>query len=142
MSLVFWDTNLFIYILEENQDFRARVGEIRLRMLQRGDRLCTSCMTVGEALTAPYLRHDEAIAAQYKAVFFSANILVLPFTLAAADHYAWIRAHKPSVGRADAVQLACAAEAKVDLFITNDSRLRGEAIPGIQFIAGLDNCPL
>jgi hypothetical protein len=35
--------------------------------------------------------------------------------------------------------LACAAEAGVDLFLTNDRRLKGRSIPGIQFLAGLDN---
>ena len=41
MSRVFWDTNLFIYLLE---DFGARseqVAHLYLRMHERGDRLVT-----------------------------------------------------------------------------------------------------
>jgi predicted nucleic acid-binding protein len=39
---------------------------------------------------------------------------------------------------ADAIHLACAAQAGTDLFLTNDKRLVGKFVPGIQFIAGLD----
>jgi predicted nucleic acid-binding protein len=42
------------------------------------------------------------------------------------------------VAPADAIHLACAAQAKTDLFLTNDKRLVGKIIPGIQFIATLD----
>ncbi len=39
---------------------------------------------------------------------------------------------------ADAIQLACAAQAGVDLFLTNDRWLVGKVIPGIQFVVGLE----
>jgi predicted nucleic acid-binding protein len=62
---------------------------------------------------------------------------ILPFTLQAASHYSAIRA-KHSVSPADAIHLASAADARVDLFLTNDRKLVGRVIPGIQFVAGLD----
>ena len=37
----------------------------------------------------------------------------------------------------DAIQLACAAQVGVDLFITNDDRLSRLTIPGIQFLVPL-----
>ena len=49
MSRVFWDTNLFIYLLEGSGPQSARVTEIRERMLERDDDLCTSTLTLGEA---------------------------------------------------------------------------------------------
>ena len=42
----------------------------------------------------------------------------------------------------DAIQLACAAAAEVDLFITNDSRLNRRNIPGVKFISGLNEAPI
>jgi len=39
---------------------------------------------------------------------------------------------------ADAIHLACAAQAGVDVFLTNDQGLARQIVPGIQFIAGLD----
>jgi predicted nucleic acid-binding protein len=38
----------------------------------------------------------------------------------------------------DAIQLACATNARCDLFITNDDRLSQKIVPGIQFIASLE----
>lgn len=42
------------------------------------------------------------------------------------------------VSQADAIHLASAAEAGVDVFFTNDSELRKLSIPGIRFFADLD----
>ena len=37
------------------------------------------------------------------------------------------------------IHLACAATAGTDLFLTNDHKLVGKIVPGIQFIAGLES---
>ena len=37
----------------------------------------------------------------------------------------------------DTIQLACAAAAGVDLFITNDDRLSRKVMPGVKFITSL-----
>jgi predicted nucleic acid-binding protein len=62
---------------------------------------------------------------------------VVPFTLDTADHYARIRGAL-GIAPADAIHLAAAAEAGTDLFLTNDRKLVGKFVPGIQFIASLD----
>jgi predicted nucleic acid-binding protein len=141
VSLVFWDTNLFIYLLEEHPVFFPQVAAIRRRMLDRRDRLCTSALTLGETLAAPYARQDVALARRYRTILRPPVVDILPFTHESSEHYARIRADR-TIGRADALQLACAAQAGVDLFLTNDRRLTGRHIPGIQFVAGLENCPL
>jgi predicted nucleic acid-binding protein len=141
MSVVFWDTNLFIYLMERNPEFFPVVEGIRRRMRLRNDRLCTSTLTLGEVLAAPYAEGNELLAQRYRAILRPPNIEVLPFTVDCAEHYAKIRADR-TIGRSDAIQLACAAHAGVDLFLTNDRRLGRRQIPGIQFLAGLDNCPL
>jgi len=61
---------------------------------------------------------------------------VVPFDLETADHYAQIRGTF-SIPPADAIHLASAAQAGTDLFLTNDKRLVGKFVPGIQFIAAL-----
>ena len=40
------------------------------------------------------------------------------------------------------MQLACAAVAGVDMFITNDQRLSRHVVPGIHFIQSLDGAAL
>ena len=62
MSLVFWDTMLFVYLVEENPQFHRRVSGIRTRMLDRGDRLCTSVLTLGELLALPYAHGSQELA--------------------------------------------------------------------------------
>jgi hypothetical protein len=39
---------------------------------------------------------------------------------------------------ADAIHPASAAQARAGLFLTNDKRLVGKYVPGIQFVAALD----
>ena len=63
---------------------------------------------------------------------------VIPYTIETADLYAGIRAQQ-GVSPADSIHLACAAQARIDLFLTNDAALVGKVIPGIQFIVGLDS---
>jgi len=69
--------------------------------------------------------------------FHSPQIELISYTAETADRYARIRAsHR--VSPADAIHLASAADAGVDLFLTSDHRLQPLAIPGIHFIAGMD----
>ena len=113
------------------------MNRIHDRMEERGDRLCTSVFTVGEVLTGLYRKKAPAIASQVREAFRSPQIELISFTAETADSFARIRAsHR--VSPADAIHLASAANAGVDLFLTNDHRLQPLAIPGIHFIAGID----
>jgi predicted nucleic acid-binding protein len=60
--------------------------------------------------------------------------------LEAAKIYAELRCEK--VKAPDAIQVACAASATVDLFVTNDERLQGKQVTGIQFIVSLERVPI
>lgn len=137
MSLIFWDSMIFVYLMEDHVEFAPRVRRLREQMLKRGDRICTGVLTLGEILVSPYENGDATLVSRYKALLSPPVVKVLDFTSAEADHYARIRANR-GITRSDAMQLACAAAANVDLFLTNDHRLQGKVIPGIQFIGGLD----
>ena len=50
MSRIFWDSNLFIYLLEDHPEFAQAVADLRRKMLERGDQLLTSALTLGEVL--------------------------------------------------------------------------------------------
>lgn len=140
MSRIFWDTNLFIYLLEQNEQFSAITKELRTKMLMRGDQLLTSTITLGEILIKPTRAGDEERCRKYERAISLAAILV-PFDVKAAKFYASIKSSR-SVQASDAVQLSCAASAGVDLFITNDDRLRNQQVPGVQFIVPLERVPL
>ncbi|HWF08233.1 MAG TPA: type II toxin-antitoxin system VapC family toxin [Bryobacteraceae bacterium] len=137
MSRVYWDSMLFVYWFEDNPLYAKRIDQIQTRMAERGDILCTSVFTIGEVLTGLYRQAAAEIATQIREAFRSPQIELIPFSEATAESYARIRGtHR--VSPADAIHLASAAEAAIDLLLTNDRSLQKLVIPGIQFIAGLD----
>lgn len=140
MSRIFWDTNLFIYLFEGQGPLSRRVVALRESMLTRGDQLLTSTLTLGEILVKPIERGDVELSKKYEETL-AATSLMIPFDLKAAKIYASLRGDR-SLRAPDAIQLACAAGAGVDLFITNDTRLHAKQIVGIQFIVSLERAPL
>lgn len=140
MSRVFWDTNVFIYLWEDFGRLSNQVLALRNRMLVRGDELFTSAITLGEILVKPIQNHD-AKAVTYYQKLITTTAVVIPFEEKAALVYARLRADR-SLRPPDTIQLACAATAGVDLFITNDIRLHTKQIPGIQFIVPLERAPI
>lgn len=136
MSRIFWDTNLFIYLAEDFGKLSERVANLAERMLLRNDQLYTSTLTLGEVLVKPLEHGNHLLSQQYEDIL-ARHAVLIPFDEEAARLYATIRRDR-SIKAPDAIQLACAAQARIDLFITNDERLSERTIPGIQFITSLD----
>jgi predicted nucleic acid-binding protein len=140
LSKVFFDTNVFIYMFEGLEPNRGRTLEIRKRMIDRGDRIVTSAMTLGEILVRPTKLGQTSLIEQYDHAI-RATSQVISFDPQIAWRFASLRATH-AIRNADAIQLACAAHFGVDLFITNDTRLHKLNVPGIGFIAPLERVPL
>jgi len=140
MARVFWDTNLFIYLFEHNPEWSPRVVELRQRMVERRDQLLTSFLTIGEALTKPRELGNSILEKSYLNFFIHGPIELVAFEVEAAKRYAEIRSRE-RIRPADAIQLACAAAAGTDLFVTNDNRLSGIVVSGITFITGIARIP-
>ena len=135
MSRIFWDTNVFIYLFENHPVHQKEVVKLRIKMLDRGDELITSWLTVGEVQVTSSTRPDRMGSTRYKqGIVASSQLLV--FGEEAAESYREIR-NATSVRGPDAVQLACAAASGVELFVTNDKKLQGLRVPGIHFIASI-----
>jgi predicted nucleic acid-binding protein len=140
MSRVFWDTNLFIYLFEDYGGLSEAVAQLRSKMLDRGDQLLTSTLTLGEILVKPTERNDSELCRKYEHAIATAATTIA-FDVKAAKVYAALRSER-SLKAPDAIQLACAASANVDLFVTNDERLQGKHVDGIQFIVPLARAPI
>ncbi len=136
VSRIFWDTNLFIYLIEGEGERAEAVLRLRERMLARNDALYTSTLTLGEVLVKPTEENKLELAAEYERLLI-AGATILTFDVKAARAFAAIRGDR-AIRPPDAIQLACAAGAQVDLFITNDDRLSGKNVPGVQFVTSLD----
>ena len=141
MSRIFWDSNLFIYLFEEYGPFSLATKRLRKEMLDRSDQLLTSTLSLGEILVKPLERGDTVRCQKYEEAVKN-TALIIPFDLKAARRYAMIRSSS-SIRGPDAVQLACAGEAGVDLFVTNSPPPAKQArVDGIQFIVALDQVPI
>jgi predicted nucleic acid-binding protein len=138
VTRVFWDTNLFVYLLEGGE-FSARVRQLRARMLERGDQLVTSALTLGELLVKPAEKGAAAVRDHESTIRQIA--VIQPFDAGCAPRYAGIRADR-AIKAPDAIQLACAAAAGTDLFITNDDRLSRKQVPDVKFITSLERAYL
>ena len=140
MSRIFWDTNLFVYLLEDKGERTEQVVSLRQRMIERQDQLLTSALTLSEILVKPLQAGDHELMRHYERAI-TASAAVLPFDQAASAAFATVR-QNPSIHPADAIQLACASAAGVDMFITNDQRLSRHVVPGIHFIQSLGGAAL
>lgn len=140
MSRIFWDTNLFLYLLQRFGEPSRRAADLRKRMLERGDELLTSALTMGEVMVHPVEHRNESVLGDIERAIPS-GATVLPFDGRAARRFAEIRASWP-ISASDAIQLACASVANCDLFVTNDDRLNQTRVPGVHFIQSLQRTVL
>ena len=140
MSRVFWDTNLFVYLVEGRGERTEQVAALRRRMIERDDELLTSALTLGEVLVRPMEAGDDDLMHRYEQAI-AAGATVLSFDAHAAPRFAAIRRDR-SIRAPDAIQLACASAAGTDLFVTNDERLSRKNIRGIHFIQSLESVRL
>ena len=129
---------LFIYLLEANPQYGTQVRFILSRMKERQDQLLTGSFTFGEVFAGIYRRALPDLTLRVRTGMQNLVAEVLDFTIETAERYAQIRGNL-NLAPADAIHLALASQAGVDLFLTNDKRLLGKYVPGIQFIASLED---
>ncbi|HEV2424210.1 MAG TPA: PIN domain-containing protein [Terriglobia bacterium] len=137
MSRIYWDSMLFIYWLEDHPVFAKRVDEVHQRMEDRHDQLITGAFTLGEVLAGPYRKAAVERVDDVRRLLRKVVAEIIPFTVETADRYAQIRGTL-HVSPANAIHLASAAQAGTDLFLTNDKKLLGKIVPGVQFVATLE----
>ena len=138
MSRIFWDSMLFIYLLEDHPTFSARTRQLLARARRRGDLLFTSYLALGEVMAGAEKSPHPTKAAAMRQALDEMGFSYLPFDDGAVAPFSRLRG-KLKVRIADSVHLACAASAGIDLFLTGDKQLTKLDVPGIQFIAEFNN---
>lgn len=134
MSRIYWDSMLLIYLLEDHPIFEPRVRGLLARSHRRGDSLFTSYLALGEILAGVERSGNRAAAEPVRAALAEMRFSFLPFDETAVLPFSRIRANT-KVKAPDAIHLACAAAAGMDLYLTGDTQLFQLDVPGIQFIA-------
>jgi uncharacterized protein len=132
---------LFIYLLERNPTYFGRVQWLLERSYAREDRLFTSFLGLGEVMAGAARSTVPGKTEQIRALIDEMGFSYLPFAEAAVYTFARLRAiHR--VKSADAIHLASAAAAGIDLFLTGDQELTKLSVPGIYSIADFDSVSL
>lgn len=118
--IVYLDTNIVIYTVEQSPAFSSR-ARARLAAAQAaGDVLMISDLTRMECLVGPLKSGDVNVEGDFHAFFGVTNVVAV--TAAVCDRAAHIRASynfKPM----DSLQLAAAVEHGASVFLTADARL-------------------
>jgi len=117
----FWDTNLFIYLIEENPLYLDKIDALLAHLETKGYEIITSALTVGEILTKPY--KDDRLDLVEKYQNFFEEIFLVDLDRHTASRFAQMRA-RCNIKTPDAIQIASAIEGSADLFITNDEKLK------------------
>lgn len=138
---VFFDTNLFIYLWENDKSARARQVRRILQALRKADgALATSTLSLAEILVHPMregaLDTIEAYIDRFQ------RLELIAFDATCSLYFAEIRASHSTIKPPDSIQLACARRAGCDWFLTNDGRLSDLKIPGIDHCASFEDFPL
>jgi predicted nucleic acid-binding protein len=137
MSRIYWDTMLFVYLLEGHAQFGQPAREALEAIARSGHVLCTSVFTVGELLVKPKAVNDIPTYSAIRSFMRGGAIELISFNLETAEEYSAARAHT-SIKAADAIHVASAVRARVDFFMTNDSALRKKRHPSFPPMIGLD----
>lgn len=121
---VYFDTNVFIYLIEGFPDLNAQLLEIR-DSLQNGEaEIVTSELTICEALVKPFRANDARLVAGYRQFIEASGAFELRPT--GRGIYVRARLYRARFGMKtpDAIHVATAVEARCELFVTNDETLK------------------
>jgi len=103
MGSIFWDTNLFIYLIEGRpKELSDRAVRARQEALSRGDQLVTSALTLGEVLVQPLRAGRRDLALRYLEMIRS-GATVVPFDEGTAVRFGQLRADFPALRPPDAL---------------------------------------
>ena len=126
-----------VYLVEDHPTHGKKVRNLLSLCEEHGHAIHTSVFTLGELLVAPRKTGNTELAEAFIDALRPPHVRLIPFQERTAGFYADIRSGM-KVSPADAIQLACAADAGMNVFVTNDKDLLGKKVTGIDFIVGLD----
>jgi predicted nucleic acid-binding protein len=128
---------LLIYLLDGNPQFSRRAEELLQASYLRNDQLFTSYVGLGEVMAGAAKSPIPTTSADIRNTIDEMGFSYLPFDGGAVTTFSQLRSvHR--VKTADAIHLACAAAAGMDLFLTGDDKLTKLHVNGINFIADFE----
>lgn len=121
---IYFDTNIFIYALEDVEEYKVQINALFLHIQNLGCLIITSDLTLAECLVKPLQNKDESSVSRYESSIKNTNdmsVLAVSKTIlkAAAQNKADYKNKLP-----DAIHLATALESGCKAFVTNDTNLK------------------
>jgi predicted nucleic acid-binding protein len=123
-SLIYIDTNIFIYFVEATPKFFEKAKAIFARVEAVEARVVTNEVTIAECIYKPALDSNLDLIRIYKKLFASkAEITLLPLDGALAKRAA-LNGSKLGLKLVDAIHYLSALEAGCEVFVTKDHRFK------------------
>ncbi len=120
--IVFLDTNIVIYLIENQSGFGARALAHITTLRAAGDTFAVSDLVRLECRVLPVRHGNLALLGHYDAFFASPDVQVLPLSKSVCDWATDVRAAH-NFKTPDALQLGAAVVHACDRSLTNDARL-------------------
>ena len=120
--IVFLDTNIVIYFVENPPVFGARATGHLTSLRTAGNTFAVSDLVRLECRVFPLRHSNLTLLGQFDAFFGSSDVCVLPLSALVCDRATQLRATH-NFKTPDALQLAAAIIHGCDRFLTNDTRL-------------------
>ena len=129
---VYFDANIFIYLVEGFRELEAQLETIRASILNAECIVFTSELTLAEVLVAPFqLGNAELVTNNRNFIEASGAFTLLPTTRETYIRASLYRA-KFNMKTPDAIHMASAVEARCEVFVSNDKGIK--APTGIEMV--------
>jgi predicted nucleic acid-binding protein len=134
---VYMDANVFVYAIEGNAIF----PELARVFQAFGDgifEIVTSELTLAEVLVKPIREQRHDVRQKFETILqTSQGMIVAPVSRLLLTEAAAIRAEQTNLKLPDAIHLSTALESRCHVFLTNDLRVKSEALEVIQLSESL-----
>lgn len=120
----YFDTNVFIYLIEGFAAFKTSLHEIRESILHQEAEIFTSELTLCEVLVVPFRNDKSELVLTYRQfIGESGGFQLVPTSRETYMRASLMRA-KVGLKLPDAIHVASAVEAGCAIFVSNDAGLR------------------
>jgi predicted nucleic acid-binding protein len=121
---IFMDTAPIIYYIEGNNQF-CQIKDIINQIQKNNIAIFSSVITITEVLVKPIsLGQMNVVNSFLNFLKNPDNIIILSVNDRIAEQAGYLRGKYPSLKTLDAIQISSAIEAKTDIFLTNDFKLK------------------
>ena len=121
---IFMDTAPIIYYIEGNNQF-CQIKNIINQIQKNNITIFSSVITITEVLVKPVSLGNMNVVNSFLTFLKNPdNIIILSVNERIAEQAGYLRGKYPSLKTLDTIQISSAIEARTDIFLTNDLRLK------------------